>query len=447
MSPEWNILTPNNDKPRRPGHPSPASGRKVYSAVMKQNLIFILFSLAAVMRTAQADELHTYLAEAAENNSGLEAAFNRWKASLEQVPQVKALPDPRFTYSYFIREVETRVGPQRQRFGISQVFPWFGKLKLRGSAAMEAAEAEHQRYELARRKLFYQVKSSFFEYDYLHRSTETTRQHLILLQAVEQVARTRFQAGEIPQNTVIQLQVELGKLEDKLQTLEALRSPTSARLSAALNRPDSTLLPWPEPPAATPALFTDEEALRQLRESSPELKQLEAVIREETDSAELARKARYPDIQLGLDYIETGDARMSGVSDSGKDPFTATLSVNLPIWFGKLKAGEMEAAYRRAAAENQRMDAGIRLRADLQMALYNFRDAERKISLYRDTLIPKARQSLEVTRKSFESEKTGFTALIDAERTLLEFLLSADRAFADREIRLAKIEMLINRDF
>jgi outer membrane protein TolC len=47
--------------------------------------------------------LNDYLAYAALNNPGLEAAFNRWRAALERVPQEKSLPDPRFTYRYFIR--------------------------------------------------------------------------------------------------------------------------------------------------------------------------------------------------------------------------------------------------------------------------------------------------------------------------------------------------------
>lgn len=53
-----------------------------------------------------------YLQYAALNNAGLEAAFNRWKAALERIPQAKSLPDPRFNYTYFVEEVETRVGPQ-----------------------------------------------------------------------------------------------------------------------------------------------------------------------------------------------------------------------------------------------------------------------------------------------------------------------------------------------
>jgi outer membrane protein TolC len=296
----------------------------------KFHLFFAIFFLL-IPAAMQADELQSYLEEAALNNPGLEASFNNWKAALEEVPQVKTLPDPRFSYSYFIQEVETRVGPQRQRFGISQVFPWFGKLKLRGDAAMEMAEAEHQRYEQAKLKLFYRVKSAFFEYAYLAQSIETTRQHLILLQNIEEVARTQLKTGA-SQSAAVQAQVELGKLEDRLLTLEALRLPLSANLSTALNRKDTAVLPWPQPVEETAAEFTDEETLRLLNEGSPELKQLDAIIRKETDAAALARKARYPDIMIGLDYIQTDDARMA-TPDNGKDPFMVSVSINLPIWF------------------------------------------------------------------------------------------------------------------
>ena len=50
--------------------------------------------------------LQDYLSYAALNNAGLKAAFEQWKSSLEQIPQVKALPDPQFTYGYYIEKVE-----------------------------------------------------------------------------------------------------------------------------------------------------------------------------------------------------------------------------------------------------------------------------------------------------------------------------------------------------
>ncbi|MBU4014313.1 MAG: hypothetical protein KJ550_12745, partial [Proteobacteria bacterium] len=68
--------------------------------------------------------LADHLAYAALNNPGLKASFYRWKEALEKITQSRSLPDPRFNYTYFIKEVETRVGPQEQKIGLMQTFPW-----------------------------------------------------------------------------------------------------------------------------------------------------------------------------------------------------------------------------------------------------------------------------------------------------------------------------------
>ncbi len=88
-------------------------------------------------------------------------------AALEMVSQGRTLPDPEFNYGYFIQEVETRVGPQEQRVGLSQMFPWFGKSRLRGEAALEGANAMQQQYEAAKLRLFDEVKQAYYELYYV----------------------------------------------------------------------------------------------------------------------------------------------------------------------------------------------------------------------------------------------------------------------------------------
>ena len=393
-----------------------------------------------------ASTLADYLKYAALNNPGLEAAFNRWKAALERVPQVTSLPDPRFNYAYFIEEVETRVGPQRQKFGVSQMFPWFGKLKLRGNAALEAANAEKEQYEKAKLHLFYRVRSAYYEYYYLGRAVAITREHIKLLTNLEGVARTRFKVGQTSYTAVIQAQVELGKLDDRFRTLESLREPIVAKLNAALNRPSDASLPWPQTIPYDDPAFTDKKALEWLAEGNPELNRLDFLAKKELSAIKLARKNYYPDIMIGVDYVDTDAALMPNTRESGKDPVIAKASVNVPIWYGKYRAAEKEARLRHAAAQKQRVDTKNRLEADLKLALYHFQDAERKIDLYRDTLVPKAEQSLKVAQQGFEGGKVGFISLMDAERLLLEFQLAYERALADRAKRLAEIETLVNRD-
>ncbi|UCE48268.1 MAG: TolC family protein, partial [Phycisphaerales bacterium] len=107
-------------------------------------VLVLIPSARSAQEAGEPDNLQTlseYLRYAALNNAGLKAAFEQWKAAIEEVPQARSLPDPRFTYGHFIEEVETRVGPQRNRFGISQTFPWFGKIEARTRAAGASAEA------------------------------------------------------------------------------------------------------------------------------------------------------------------------------------------------------------------------------------------------------------------------------------------------------------------
>jgi len=392
-------------------------------------------------------DLGDLLAYAALNNPGLEAAFNRWKAAMERVPQVKALPDPRFSYRYYVSEVETRVGAMRQGFGLSQTFPWLGKLELRGDAAGEAAKVEEQRFEAARLKLFYEVKDAYCEYYFLRRSISIVRENLQLVGHMEQVARTRYKAAAASHPDVIRAQLELGKLEDRLKSLQDLRRPIMARLNAALNRPAGAELPWPTEIPYRPASFTDEQILAWLGESSPELKAMDAEIAAARHRTDLAKKEYFPDVTIGVDYTNVANSTSGRhPGDDGQDIVAVMASVNLPIWYDKLAAGVREARYRQWAASLARRQRANDLAAQAKLVLYRLRDAERKIDLYRDTLVPKATEAVRTSESAFRSGKAGFTDLIDAQRAMLEFELAAERASADRAQRLAELETLVGRE-
>jgi outer membrane protein TolC len=393
----------------------------------------------------QDSSLSDYLAYAALNNPGLEAAFHRWKAALERVPQVRSLPDPRFTYGYYIQEVETRVGPQEHQFALAQTFPWFGKLKLQGEVATEAAREAEQAFTGVKLRLFYRVKNAYYHYYYLKRALEVTGDNIELLKHLERVAEAKLRGGAALA-AVTKVQVEIGQLEDRRGTLLDMRRPIVARLNAALNRRETAPLPWPQEIRGEQVVMDEPSLLSWLAENNPEIRGLSFAIAKEERAMARARKDFYPDFTLGLGYIVTGDALIPNTVESGKDPLLATVTMNLPLWLGKYRAGVREARARQVAAERARVDRENELGSELQLALYEFRDAERKIDLYRDTLLPLARSALNVTEQSYTAGQGDFLDLVDAQRVLLEFELEYERALSRREQRLAAIEMLVGRE-
>jgi outer membrane protein TolC len=216
-------------------------------------------------------------------------------------------------------------------------------------------------------------------------------------------------------------------------------------LNAALNRPIEIDIPWPKEIEYEDVEVADTQLLIKLLNENPELKALDFEVTRNRHNIDLAKKDYYPDFNLGVDVIDTGNSQVGNPRDNGKDPVVAMVSINLPIWTEKYDAGVRQARRRYYAAQHQKKERANSLSSELKMVLYRFRNAERKINLYRDTLVPKATESLKVTESGFRAGKSSFTDLIDAQRILLEFALSYERALANRSQNLAKLEMLVGQ--
>ncbi len=388
-------------------------------------------------------DLTALLDRARRRNAGLEAAFLRWVEALERVPQATTLPPPRVTLAAYLSEIETRVGPVQARAGLTQPVPWFGKLDARGELALHAAEEAREHVEAARLDLEHRVRDAWFEYAWLEQAVGIAEGHRELLVHWEGVAQSRLASGSGSHSDVIRAQIELGKLEDRLLTLRDLRRPLEARLNAALNRAADAPLPRPSVPLAEPAAAPYEAALRDgLASSSPRLRAMEHRVEAARVAVELADKAFYPDFLVGAEYSLIGPAEAPGVSGSGGDALALTLGLELPVWRGSYRAGQREAEARLRAARKEREEAWRALSAELELALYEFRDADRRAALFRGSLIPKGEESVQTLDTAYQSGDEGFLDLIDAERALLEFQLQAARAEADRAQALAAIERI-----
>ncbi|MCX5677429.1 MAG: TolC family protein [Planctomycetota bacterium] len=382
--------------------------------------------------------LADYLALAASNNPGLAAADAKWKAAAERVPQAKSLDDPRLSYRTALSQ-----DMRTHEVVVEQMFPWFGKLDLRAAVAQQEAEAARQQYEAQRLKVVYQVKNAYFEYYYLARSIDTVKQNRDLVKSLGDISLARYKAGTGGYQDVTRAQVELGKLEDQVRTLEDSRGAAAARLSAVLGRPLGAPLPWPQAISEGEIeTASDEKVLEWLAAASPELRALDHEIARERTSIDLAKKDYWPDVGLGVGYMN----QVQQMINSDDHMVVGMVSVTLPLWREKYAAGVREAEFRHDAALKMRADRANMLVADVKLALYQMRDAQRKRVLYRDTLIPKAKESLQATEAAFRAGQANFVDLVDARRTLLEFQLMAERMLADHAQRAAELEMLVGKE-
>ena len=424
---------------------------------MKRQAVFVMGIIAVVLAhgagaSQQPNDanvpvtLEDYLTSAALNNAGLKAVFEQWKVALEQVPQVKTLPDPAFTYGYVIEEVEMARGPKSQKLQLMQVFPWFGTIEARTDAAAAAAKAAKKRYEAARLELFFEVKDTFFEYVYLARAVEIAQENLELARHFEEVARTKYTTSTAGHPDVILAQVELAKMEDALRSLEELRRPISIQLAAILNRRDLGLLPWPEKKELQAVMLDRQKVIEMLRSNNPELQAFDFELEGARSRIELAKKRFYPDVGVGLEWTTNAAMMDAGLRDSQRDEVMLMFGLNLPIWRKSYSAGHSQARADLSRTMHEKKQAENTFVARAAQALYDFEDSDRKLKLYGDVLIPKSEELLEASETAYKSGTIDFLSLINAQQKLLEFQLYYERAMTDNQQELARLEMLVGAE-
>lgn len=394
-------------------------------------------------KLAEESTIADYLCYASLDNPALQAAFDRWKAALEDIPQVRALPDPRFEFSYWVREQAMRDGDVRFVYDLRQEFPWLTKLQLRGDMAALAAQAAYKRFESERLKLFASVKESYYEYQYLLRSIQITEDNLRQLQSTIEVAIARYRTAAGGQADILRKQIELDQIASDLAAMKDLKIPTAAKLNAALGRPADSPLPMKVGIDSAKLSLSDDQLLAWMKECNPDLQAMDFDIAKERASVNLARQDYYPDFMIGFEYMSMVPA--AGVPMDPQDPIAAMLAINIPVWREKYAAGVRQAQYRQHSAARDKLNTSNNLSADVKLAAYNFRNADRKIRLYSETLLPRATQALKSTQAAYQTNLSAFSDMVDFQRMLLQFQLDRERALADRQQSLAKLEMLVGR--
>ncbi len=417
-----------------PGNPAAETdeeGRASFSAESGSTIDPLILN-----NTSTLDDYQRY-AEA--RNPELQAARLRHSAALERIPQARALPDPQLGYRF--DDMGGGLSSSRHTLELSQMFPGFGKRELRGDQAAIAAGIEEQEYRMMKLRLDVMVAEAYAEYYYLFREIAVTEENLKLLDYMERVAQVRYTANRGGQSDVVRAQVEMGMLEERIQALSDMLRPTTAKLNAILNRPADAPLPAPSGLPDAAVTVTEAQLASWMRDNNPSLKAAELQAEKSGKVIELARKQSYPDFKLGFGTEAGADA----MGRSGSS-YMGMFSLNIPLWGGKNRAAVNEAKEMRRSAEEMLTHRENELAANLQTALYRYRDSERKILLYRDSLLPKARQSLAVSQRAFEVGSAGFLDLVDAQRTLLELELSLERARSDQALSHAIIAQLTGRN-
>ena len=113
---------------------------------------------------------------------------------------------------------------------------------------------------------------------------------------------------------------------------------------------------------------------------------------------------------------------------------------------GRLDAKVAEATANVEAATAGQQSAENALRFAVQEAYLRAKAAEQRATLLRSTILPQSRQTLEVSRIAYQTDRVDFLALIDNQRVLLTSQLDYFKALSEQAQALADLERAVGME-
>ncbi|MFI5460901.1 MAG: TolC family protein [Isosphaerales bacterium] len=391
--------------------------------------------------------LDTYIRRALAENRTVQAAFHNVQSLKHRIPQVTALDDPVASNTVFpipsVAPQYSLMGYNPYNLTLAQQFPWFGTRRLRGEVADRDVRVALAELAVAQLDAVTAVRRAYFD---LH-AGEKTRAILIenrgLLEHFRDIARARLALGGSQQD-VIRAETLLSELDRTLagnqQEIVTARAALARQVHAS---PEADLRTLPAlPTAAVPAEF---ERLYQLAVTArPELGGRLAAIARDEKAVELARKRFYPNITLGVTYMDMEKTNaVTPRTASGMPNIGLFVAFNLPVYREKYRAGVSE-AQERAIADAKLYEAEQdEANSEIKDFFTQAKVQNDVLGLLRDSILPRIEHTLELAKTDYANQNVDIATVLSVQREVLQVAVQVAQVEAELGKALASLERAV----
>lgn len=414
-------------------------------------LLILVFLLPAASTGAQdnaAAGVGYYIEHALSGNPSLASMQERIRMKENAAVRAGALDDPKAwvgisnvpVKSWSFRE-EDMTGKE---VGLSQMFPFPGKRKLRTDVATKEKEQTEFDLQEMRNMLRADIKMAYAELAAVRKEADVVRRSREILKEIVAVSQEMYAVGKATQADVHRGQVEFEKMREMLLMLENREKSLAIRLNTLAALPPGQAVPALDNLAEFPFKRTRDELLALYRESRPARKALLARIQKGEASVAMARREYYPDFEVSASYMQR-DAMPDGTNRS--DMFSSMVLFTLPIW----RTAKLDPAVREMSAEREMARRDLEA-LDLEAAnavgsaLASIESRSSVAALIRTTIVPHSETAFETTLESYRVGKVDFPMLMDTIMNLLSLRKDYEEMVGDLYMQKAKLEAAVGRE-
>ena len=413
-------------------------GRVTPRRAAARALALLAATLFASVSPAGAETLSLVQAEALlRQNPGLAALAQKNVELRRQAVAAGQLPDPRLSLDAVNLPTDTLALNRQQMtmlsVGVSQSFPPWGKRRLEGERMETEARGALADRRASAAELTLALRQAWLDTVYDDHARHILAAQKKLADKSVQASLAAYRASQAPEADVLRSRLAQEELVNEQSQIESQYADALARVAQILGLRDVPDLEtrWPVLPAPP--------SLPQMLTTLPGQPALRAA-QVQTEAAHLgvaiARRDYYPEFTVSVGY---GQSYYPG----SPNWLSAGVEMSLPIFPGKRQDQNLAAAQARALQAQYRYDDKRLAYARQMRSAYARYDA--LTAQWRRTeeeLVPTARHAYEATLAAYTAGRMDMSAVLKAQRDVLDMSLAALRYRRDLESARAELDYL-----
>ncbi len=383
-------------------------------------------------------------------NQTVLAAWNRFRATLEAFDQVAGLDEILRRYTAFTEDLTVGVGPMKGQDPVGMKFPFPGIFALKAQVVDQEVRVAKESVEMARREAVTAVRKSFWELFYTRQAQSITDKMIALLDQLESVAVTRYEAGKtsfqdvikvrITRETTIENRISLGEKQRNIET--KINELVNLPEKGPLGRPvvEEPLVSEMEPPALVMMALSHRQELRRLRHRIGKMERM----------IEMAERMILPSYSMNLSLYADRSVNQVG-TQARKPPFmtssAASVGAGLPKlpWYGAQDAYLRETRQKLLALKKELANSEAATHTHVRQAWFELDRAVREFGLYGKSVVKLSQAALSVSNRGYEAGNLSFADVIGSYTLWLDANLSLEKRRADAGITQAELDRIVGK--
>jgi cobalt-zinc-cadmium efflux system outer membrane protein len=277
-----------------------------------------------------------------------------------------------------------------------------------------------------------QVRQSFFGLVAARSLTAQRADALALAKRLQEIARARFDAGDVPQLEVFQAELEVARADADLIVQQQQEKVALSRLNALLNEPAETQWETLGSLEDAPGARALVDLVSRAAQTNPDLVHLAQEMKVEQSRRALLQAGRIPNltVEFGSDFSAPPDFRAGP---------RGGISMELPL-FSRNQGELAQSAAALRALEGESAATRRSVAGRVEAAYFEWNARQTQVDLYRKSLLPTVRRLESLAEESYRAGKANLLTVLDAQRNVqqvqreyLDSLLALQIAFAELE--------------